>query len=49
MAAEPVSWGGDEYCEPRLVSVAELRDVTRTGATTDVDLVYLALDAAGLL
>ena len=49
VAAEPVSWGGDEYCEPRLVSVAELRDVTRTGATTDVDLVYLALDAAGLL
>lgn len=43
------SWGGDEYCEPVLLGVDELRDVARRGASTDVDLVYLALDAAGLL
>ena len=47
--AEPTSWGGDEYCEPVLVSLAELREVARTGDSTDVDLVYLALDSAGLL
>jgi len=47
--AEPMSWGGDEYCEPVVVSMAELRAVVRAGDSTDVDLVYLALDAAGLL
>lgn len=47
--AEPTSWGGDEYCEPVVVSVAELREITRAGESTDVDLAYLALDAAGLL
>jgi ADP-ribose pyrophosphatase len=49
LVAEPASWGGDEYCEPRLVSLAELRAVARDGRSSDVDLVYLALDAAGLL
>jgi len=43
------SWGGDEYCEPVVVSVDELRAVARAGDSTDVDLVYLALDAAGML
>lgn len=47
--AQPAAWGGDEYCEPVLVSLAELRQVAREGRSTDVDLVYLALDAAGLL
>ena len=46
---EVTSWGGDEYCEPVLLSVAELRAVARAGRTTDTDLIYLALDAAGLL
>jgi ADP-ribose pyrophosphatase len=49
LVAEPTSRGGDEYCEPRLVSVAELRAVAREGRSSDVDLVYLAMDAAGLL
>jgi ADP-ribose pyrophosphatase len=49
LVAEPTSWGGDEYCEPRLVTVPELRAVAREGRSSDVDLVYLALDAAGLL
>jgi ADP-ribose pyrophosphatase len=43
------SWGGDEYCEPVVVDVGEVRDLARSGDSTDVDLVYLALDAAGLL
>ena len=43
------SWGGDEYCEPVVVTVPELRDIARSGESTDVDLVYLALDRAGLL
>ena len=43
------SWGGDEYCEAVVVTVAELRDIARSGETTDTDLVYLALDQAGLL
>jgi ADP-ribose pyrophosphatase len=43
------SWGGDEYCEPVLVTLHELRAIARRGESTDVDLVYLALDAAGLL
>lgn len=47
--AEVTSWGGDEYCEAVLVTVAELRDIARSGETTDTDLVYLALDQAGLL
>lgn len=47
--AEVTSWGGDEYCEPVLVTIAELRAIARRGETTDVDLVYLALDHAGLL
>ena len=47
--AEPTSWGGDEYCEPRLVTLSELRAVARDGRSSDVDLVYLALDAIGLL
>ncbi|HEX6936041.1 MAG TPA: NUDIX hydrolase [Actinomycetes bacterium] len=43
------SWGGDEYCEPVVVTLADLREIARAGDSTDVDLVYLALDAAGLL
>ncbi len=43
------SWGGDEYCEPVVVTVPELRAIARRGESTDVDLVYLALDTAGLL
>ena len=43
------SWGGDEYCEPVLVSVEALREIARAGDTTDVDLVYRALDHAHLL
>lgn len=43
------SWGGDEYCEPVEVSLVQLREVLRHGQSTDVDLAYLALDAAGLL
>lgn len=46
---EVTSWGGDEYCEPVVISVADLRALARSGDTTDVDLVYLALDRAGLL
>jgi ADP-ribose pyrophosphatase len=49
LVAEPTSWGGDEYCEPRLVALPELRAIAREGSSSDVDLVYLALDAAGLL
>jgi ADP-ribose pyrophosphatase len=49
LVAEPTSWGGDEYCEPRLVTLSELRAVAREGRSSDVDLVYLALDATGLL
>lgn len=47
--AEVSSWGGDEYCEPVVVTIARLRDIARRGQTTDTDLVYLALDHAGLL
>ena len=47
--AQPSSWGGDEYCEPVVVSVAEVRRIAREGLSTDVDLLYLGLDAAGLL
>ena len=43
------SWGGDEYCEPVLLSLGDFRHVLRSGETTDVDLGYLALDVAGLL
>jgi ADP-ribose pyrophosphatase len=43
------SWGGDEYCEPVVVTIDGLRDIARRGDSTDVDLVYLALDAADLL
>jgi ADP-ribose pyrophosphatase len=43
------SWGGDEYCQPAVVSLAQLRAVLRAGESTDVDLAYLALDAVGLL
>ena len=46
---EVLSWGGDEYCEPLVVSVDDLRGIARRGESTDVDLVYLALDHAGLL
>lgn len=46
---EPTSWGGDEYCLPVQVPVDEFRALLRTGDSTDVDLGYLALDAAGLL
>jgi ADP-ribose pyrophosphatase len=49
LAGEMTSWGGDEYCEPVLVSLAEFREILRSAETTDVDLGYLALDAAGLL
>jgi len=43
------SWGGDEYCEPVLLSLSDFRRVLRSGEATDVDLGYLALDVAGLL
>lgn len=43
------SWGGDEYCEPVVVTIPQLRALARAGQSTDVDLVYLALDHAGLL
>jgi len=46
---EVTSWGGDEYCEPVVVSLTALREVLRSGETTDADLGYLALDHAGLL
>lgn len=46
---EVTSWGGDEYCEPVLLTVSDFRDVLRSGKTTSVDLGYLALDAARLL
>jgi ADP-ribose pyrophosphatase len=49
LVAEPTSWGGDEYCEPRLVTIPEVRAVARDGRSSDTDLVYLALDAARLL
>ena len=46
---EVTSWGGDEYTEPVVIDLGQLRAVLRSGETTDVDLGYLALDAAGLL
>jgi len=46
---EVTSWGGDEYTEPVVIELSELRAVLRSGETTDLDLGYLALDAAGLL
>lgn len=46
---EVTSWGGDEYCEPVVVTLDELREVARSGQSTDTDLIYLALDSAGLL
>lgn len=49
IAGEVTSWGGDEYCEPVLLTPGELRDVARAGRSTDVDLIYLGLDAVGLL
>jgi ADP-ribose pyrophosphatase len=49
LVGETTSWGGDEYCEPVLVSLAEFREILRSADTTDVDLGYLALDAAGML
>jgi ADP-ribose pyrophosphatase len=49
LAGEVTSWGGDEYCEPTVLPLSEFRAVLRSGETTDVDLGYLALDAAGLL
>jgi len=48
-AGEVTSWGGDEYCEPVVLPVTGFRAILRSGETTDVDLGYLALDAAGLL
>lgn len=47
--ADVVSWGGDEYCEPVVVTIPQFRELLRSGETTDVDLGYLALDFAGLL
>jgi ADP-ribose pyrophosphatase len=49
LADAVTSWGGDEYCEPVLLSLGDFRQLLRSGETTDVDLGYLALDAAGLL
>lgn len=49
LVGEVTSWGGDEYCEPALLSLADFRAVLRSGETTDADLGYLALDVAGLL
>lgn len=46
---EVTSWGGDEYCEPVVLSIDAFRATLRAGNTTDVDLGYLALDAIGLL
>ena len=46
---EVTSWGGDEYCEPVSVALAEFRALLRSGNTTDVDLGYLALDFLGAL
>lgn len=46
---EPTSWGGDEYCQPVVMGLDDFRATLRSGDTTDVDLGYLALDAAGLL
>jgi ADP-ribose pyrophosphatase len=40
---------GDEECVPVLMSLTEFRAHLRSGALTDTDLGYLALDAAGLL
>lgn len=47
--AEQTSWGGDEYCRPVVTTVEGFRALLRSGDSTDVDLGYLALDAAGLL
>ncbi|WP_315092953.1 NUDIX hydrolase [uncultured Cellulomonas sp.] len=41
--------GEDEFCEPRLVSLADFRAQLRAGALTDTDLGYQALDLLGLL
>ncbi|MEP6759918.1 MAG: NUDIX hydrolase [Sporichthyaceae bacterium] len=49
LLGEASSWGGDEYCEPVLRSLAEFREILRTGETTEADVGYVALDAAGLL
>lgn len=47
--AEPTSWSGDEYTQPVLVSVTELRENLRSGGGLQVGPSYLALDAAGML
>lgn len=46
--ADETSWGGDEYCQPVLVTVDELRRDLRSGGGVQVGPTYLALDAAGL-
>jgi ADP-ribose pyrophosphatase len=40
---------GDEFCVPIMVSLPDFRQALRSGAMTDVDLGYLALDQLGLL
>jgi ADP-ribose pyrophosphatase len=40
---------GDEFCEILKVSLLEFRRLLRSGAMTDVDLGYLALDHLGML
>jgi ADP-ribose pyrophosphatase len=49
LVGDVTSWGGDEYCEPVILSLGDFRQVLRSGESTDVDLGYLALDTAGLL
>ena len=46
---EPTSHGGDEYCHPVVVPLADYRAHLRRGEGTNVDMGYLALDALGLL
>lgn len=46
---EPTSWGGDEYTQPVVVTVEDLRGDLRAGGGVQVGPTYLALDAAGLL
>jgi ADP-ribose pyrophosphatase len=48
-AVAPTSWGGDEYCQPVVVTVGDIRDNLRAGGGVQVGPTYLALDAAGLL
>ena len=46
---EPDAWGGNEYTQPVVLTVEELRSSLRSGGGLQVGPTYLALDAAGLL